>query len=146
MVSKISNVNIGNSGEYYVAAELERRGFIVAVPMSNVDNFDVLAINKNAPYNQYAIQVKTTTKKNWLLSKKNENIVGDNIYYVFVKLVGDEQPKYYIYPSSFVAEKIRKSHHEWLAKPGKNGKPHNDNNLREFESDEEHLNLWEFFK
>lgn len=31
-----NNVNIGNSGEYFVAAELERRGFIVAVPMSNV--------------------------------------------------------------------------------------------------------------
>lgn len=58
MALKINNVNIGNSGEYYVAAELERRCFVVAVPMSNVDNFDVLAINKNAPYNQYAIQVK----------------------------------------------------------------------------------------
>lgn len=42
MKLKISNVNIGNSGEYYVAAELERRCFVVAVPMSNVDNFDIL--------------------------------------------------------------------------------------------------------
>ena len=96
---KINNINIGNCGEYYVAAELERRGFTVAVPMSNVDNFDILAINKNKPYNQYAIQVKTTTKASWLLSKKNEDIVGDNIYYVFVKLVGDNMPEYYIYPS-----------------------------------------------
>ena len=39
-----SNVNIGNSGEYFVAGELERRGFTVAVPMSNVKDFDLLAI------------------------------------------------------------------------------------------------------
>ena len=146
MSSKISNVNIGNSGEYYVAAELERRGFVVAVPMSNVDNFDVLAINKNAPYNQYAIQVKTTTKKNWLLSKKNENIVGDNIFYVFVKLIGDEQPKYYIYPSSYVAETIKTAHQEWLNKPGKNRSSHNDNTMRVFVADDEYLNKWEYFK
>lgn len=34
-----NNVNTGNAGEYFVAGELERRGFIVAVPMSNVENF-----------------------------------------------------------------------------------------------------------
>ena len=43
---KISNINIGNCGEYYVAAELERRGFTIAVPMSNVDNFYILARSK----------------------------------------------------------------------------------------------------
>lgn len=35
-----TNVNIGNAGE------LERRGFTVAVPMSNVKDFDILAINR----------------------------------------------------------------------------------------------------
>ena len=41
-----TNVSIGNSGEYFVAGELERRGFTVAVPMSNVKDFDILAINR----------------------------------------------------------------------------------------------------
>ena len=36
-----TNVNTGNSGEYFVAGELERRGFTVAVPMSNVKDFDI---------------------------------------------------------------------------------------------------------
>ena len=35
-----TNVNIGNAGEYFVAGELERRGFTVALPMSNVKDFD----------------------------------------------------------------------------------------------------------
>ena len=34
-----TNVNIGNYGEYFVAGELERRGYTVAVPMSNVKDF-----------------------------------------------------------------------------------------------------------
>ena len=34
--------SIGNSGEYFVAAELERRGFTAAVPMSNTKDFDIL--------------------------------------------------------------------------------------------------------
>ena len=41
----MNNVNIGNSGEYFVAGELERRGFSVAVPMSNTKEFDILTIN-----------------------------------------------------------------------------------------------------
>lgn len=41
----MNNVNIGNSGEYFVAGELERRGFGVAVPMSNTKEFDILTIN-----------------------------------------------------------------------------------------------------
>lgn len=49
-----TNVNTGNSGEYFVAGELERRGFTVAVPMSNVKDFDILAINRET-HEQFAI-------------------------------------------------------------------------------------------
>lgn len=57
-----TNVNIGNAGEYFVAGELERRGFTVAVPMSNVKDFDILAIDRET-HKQIAIQVKTTGYK-----------------------------------------------------------------------------------
>lgn len=62
------NVNTGNSGEYFVAGELARRGFIVAVPMSNVENFDILAIHRNT-HKQIAVQVKTTSygQREWTL-------------------------------------------------------------------------------
>ena len=61
-MSNQNTVNIGNAGEYFVAGELERRGFTVALPMSNVRDFDVLAINR-ATGEQFAIQVKTTSYK-----------------------------------------------------------------------------------
>lgn len=142
----INSINIGNCGEYYVAAELERRGFTVAVPMSNVDNFDILAINKNKPYNQYAIQVKTTTRSGWILGKKSENIIGNNIFYIFVKLEGSNMPEYYIYPSDYVANSVKKSHQVWLNTPGRNGKQHNDNPLREFKCDSNYKDRWDYFK
>lgn len=142
-----NNVNTGNSGEYFVAAELERRGFIVAVPMSNVENFDILAINRET-YKQYAIQVKTTSykKKKWTLTKKNENLVADNIIYIFVTLNNLDTPSYHIVPSKIVAETIKSTHVAWLSCSGRDGKPHNDNNLRNFfDKSGEYLNRWDFF-
>ena len=77
-----NNISIGNAGEYFVAGELERHGFTVAVPMSNTKDFDILAINRET-YKQYALQVKTTRyrQKRWTLGKKNEFLVGENIIY-----------------------------------------------------------------
>lgn len=133
-----TNVNTGNSGEYFVAGELERRGFTVAVPMSNVKDFDILAIHRDT-HEQYAIQVKTTgyKQKRWTLSKKNENLIGDNIFYVFVSLNELDTPEYHIVPSKIVANTIKKFHSNWLATPGKNGKSHNDTNIRLFFDEED---------
>lgn len=75
-------ISVGNAGEYFVAGELERHGFTAAIPMSNVKDFDILAINRST-FKQFAIQVKTTgnKKKVWTLSAKNENIKEDNVVY-----------------------------------------------------------------
>ena len=84
-----TNVSTGNAGEYFVAGELERHGFTVAVPMSNVKDFDILAINRTT-FEQFAILVKTTgyKQKKWTLSKKNETLEGDHIIYFFVPWCG----------------------------------------------------------
>lgn len=144
----MNKVNIGNSGEYFVAGELERRGFSVAVPMSNTKEFDILTINmKNKK--QYAVQVKTTTKnkKKWILKKENEHLIGDNIIYVFVYLNNLSAPKYYIVPSKIVAETIIINHQVWLNTLGRNEKPHKDSNMRKFEIyDDKFLNNWDLFK
>ena len=144
----MNNVNIGNSGEYFVAGELERRGFSVAVPMSNTKEFDILTINmKNKK--QYAVQLKTKTKnkRKLILKKENEHLIGDNIIYVFVYLNNLSVPKYYIVPSKIVAETIIINHQVWLNALGRNGKPHKDSNMRKFEIyDDKFLNNWDLFK
>ena len=138
IMSNEANVNIGNSGEYFVAGELERRGYTVAVPMSNVKDFDILAIHRET-HEQFAIQVKTTgyKQKKWTLAKKNEELIGDNIFYVFVSLNELDTPEYHIVPSRIVAETIKTSHRKWLETPGKKGQKHNDTNIRVFVDDED---------
>jgi hypothetical protein len=138
-------ISVGNAGEYFVAGELERRGFTVAVPMSNTKDFDILAINRES-LQQYAIQVKTTghKKKEWTLSAKSENLVATNVIYVFVSLNELDIPEYHIVPSKIVAESIKRSHKQWLDTPGKKGQKHNDNPIRKFDdNDDIYLDKWE---
>ena len=140
-----NNISIGNCGEYFVAAELERRGFTAAVPMSNTKDFDILIINRETN-KQIAIQVKTTRfkQKSWTLNEKNEKIIDDNVFYFFVALNELENPEYHIVPSFIVAKTIKESHQKWLDTPGRNGQKHNDNAMRKFEdTDNKYLNNWE---
>ena len=112
--------------------------------MSNTKDFDILAISRET-YKQYAIQVKTTSSKSktWTLTKKSENLVGDNIIYVFVTLNDLESPEYHIVPSKVVSERIKNDHQEWLNTPGRKGQPHNDNNIRKFSDiDDIYLDKW----
>ena len=120
---KENTVSIGNSGEYFVAAELERRGFTAAVPMSNTKDFDILAINRETQ-RQIAIQVKTNRGKGkqWILNKKSEELQGDNIYYVLISLNELEYPEYYIVESKLVAKSVAEGYKLWIQNDGKNGK------------------------
>ena len=145
-MSNTNNVSVGNAGEYFVAGELERHGFTVAVPMSNVKDFDILAINRET-HEQFAIQVKTTKykKSSWTLSKKNETLIGKNIVYFLVKLNELESPEYHIVPSEIIAKTISESHKKWLKTPGKKGQPHNDNSMRKFSDEEDkYLDRWDY--
>ena len=141
-----NNISIGNAGEYFVAGELERHGFTVAIPMSNTKDFDILIINRNNS-KQFAIQVKTTRyrQKNWILSKKNETLVSDNIIYFFVSLNEMDMPEYHIVPSRIVSKTITESHINWLNSLGKSGQKHNDNSMRIFSDKEDtYLNRWDY--
>ena len=86
------NVLTGSAGEYFVAAELSRRGVVAALTMAGTDALDILAVNKAGK--SCAIQVKTTQyeKASWLLSSKDETPKAD--FYVFVRLNGESLPDY----------------------------------------------------
>lgn len=93
-------------GEYLVAAELLRRGYINTTFTGNMPNFDIVAINKQGKLKR--IQVKTTTRYTFRLNlQKYANVVfkgkkqklvsrtklnDPKIINIFVKL-GDQNPK-----------------------------------------------------
>jgi hypothetical protein len=132
--TKISGGLAGVSGEYFVAAELSRRGFIATITLKNTKGIDILVSNHSAT-RTLGIQVKTNqgSRKAWVLTAKAEINEADNFFYVFVNLLGNNQlPEFYVVPGKIVATTIRKGHQQWLATPGKNGRMHNDNNMRMF--------------
>jgi hypothetical protein len=136
--SKNSHVLTGVAGEYYVSAELSRRGYVASITLRNTKGIDILASNAEGT-RQVAIQVKSNQYKspNWLLSQKSENNYTRNFFYVFVTFGDDsEQPDYYIVPSKAVAKQISAKHKKWKATKRRDGKTHNDSSLRKF-SDED---------
>lgn len=116
-MSNSNTINIGNAGEHFTVGELERHGFTVTLPMSNVRDFDILVINRRTS-EQFTIQVKTTTykQKKWILSKKNETLKKDNFIYIFVSLNEFNTSEYHIIPNTVVAERLRREHQEcgWM--------------------------------
>ena len=140
-----NTVSIGNAGEYFVAGELERRGFTAAVPMSNVKDFDILAIDRQT-YKQFAIQVKTTAykQKKWTLSQKCETLVNDDIIYFFVSLNEMDAPEYHIVPSTLVAKTGRLDLQTWPSTPAKTVQTPTDTTILSFSHlSAKSLNRWD---
>ena len=149
MKKKVSNILVGVSGEYFVAAELSRRGYIASITLRNTKGIDIVASSENGD-KSVNIQVKSTSKKGigWLLSKKAETVKDKNIFYVFVDLNEDEKlPIFHIVPCRDVAKKVKDGHQNWLKTPGKKGQKHKDTNIRVwYASDNKYLNRWDLLK
>lgn len=143
---EISSGLSGVSGEYFVAAELSRRGYIASITLRNSKGVDILCSNDDVT-RQFGLQVKTNRKSNreWVLNSKSENYFADNLFYVFVNLHGtSKSPEYFIVPSKVVASYIKETHNKWLNTPGRSGKAHNDTNMRKFtDINEKYLNRWD---
>ena len=141
-----SNILTGVSGEYFVAAELSKRGYIASITLRNTRGIDILCSNADAS-KHVSIQVKTTQKSrnSWMLDKKLEEYYSPKHFYVFVSLNSKEHPKFFIVPSKIVANYIKSGHQKWLKSKNKTGKKRKDTSLRKFRDlEEKYLNSWEF--
>ena len=144
--SKIPSLLAGVAGEYFVAGELSRRGYIASISLRNTRGIDILATNAQAS-RSVTIQCKTSqlSQGHWILSDKCESFISENHFYVFVVLGGPlERPRYHIAPSAAVAKHVCDDHRGWLDTPGRRGQAHVDNPVRNFEdSSNEYLERWD---
>jgi hypothetical protein len=125
---------VGVAGEYFVAAELSRRGYLASITLRNSRGVDIIASNSEAS-RSVTIQVKTSNKSGakWILNKKAESFADQNHYYVFVLLGSpSSRPDFYIVPSVNVAEYVSNSHRRWLAGTKADGTPRKDSQMRNF--------------
>jgi hypothetical protein len=143
---KPSSQLTGVAGEYFVAAELSRRGFIASITMRNTRGIDILATNSEAK-RAVTIQCKTSRDKNksWIVRDKSEDFVSEAHFYVFVKLRTElERPDYYIVPSNVVAHYISTTHREWLKGKKASGGQRKDTAMRKFsDSEDKYLEKWD---
>ncbi len=146
---KITPILAGVSGEYFVAAELSRRGYICSITLKNTKGIDVLVCNEDAS-KTLGIQVKTNqiNKSEWILNEKCEKLVDENIFYVFVNLKNiNELPEFYIVPSEVVSNYTSNNHKKWLKEKGKKGQQRNDSTMRKFkDTEKEFLNRWDLLQ
>jgi hypothetical protein len=136
----------GVAGEYFVAAELSRRGYIASISLRNTKGIDVLATNQDGS-RSVTIQCKTSQRpqKRWVLNEKSEDFVARTHFYVFVLLgKAGERPRYHIVPSRDVASHLKADHKRWINTPGKGGRKHVDNSVRVFtDKEDEYLERWD---
>lgn len=124
----------GVAGEYFVAAELARRGFVATLTLRNTRGIDILASNPDST-RSVGIQVKTSQYKSasWLATKKvEESSLARNLFFVFVNLNDMSQPSYYIVPRRVVVQSMKANHEAWLSKPRRDGQPRKDTAMRMF--------------
>lgn len=129
---KTDTALLGAAGEHLVLSRLLLRGFLAAQAPHNVRKADILVNHLDSKL-PYLIQVKARSGKGadggWHMKQKHEDIKDRDMFYCFVDF-GFEDAKIFVIPAKKVAEVVRESHATWLRRPGKNGKAHNETDMR----------------
>jgi hypothetical protein len=126
---------IGNAGEYYVTAELLKRGVIAALAPRNAPAFDILATKSNRTVR---IRVKTKSEEynDWQWMTKTDGAIfryleleGD--FTILVNLTVDTKDmEYYVIPTQVLNQWLVDDFNLWVSTPGKNGRPHAADNRK----------------
>jgi hypothetical protein len=143
---KLDTILSGVAGEYYVAAELSRRGFIATITLRNTRGIDILVANKDAT-RSVGVQVKTNQgrAKQWIVNQKVEEGMASNLFFVFVNLNdGLQPPSFHVVPSQIVSDYARTFHTQWLAGTKPDGGARKDTSMRSFrDPDCQYADRWD---
>lgn len=94
----MDNQITGLAGEYFVAAELLKRGWQVAMTIGNAKSLDLLVTNESGK--NIRVQIKTLRKQPNCFDMHSNKVKFDD-FYVFVYLNQiDKQPDYFILKGS----------------------------------------------
>ena len=122
---KTKQIFSGIAGEYFVAGELSRRGFIAAVTLRNTAGVDIVASNE---YDSVDIQVKTRTveltENSWQMGSKplQTKKAWSKSFYIFVSVHSipeNQQIEYYIIPKNLLNQKVENEYKKFLKRSKK---------------------------
>jgi len=133
MATGRSNKLVGQTGEYLVAAELSRRGYIATTFTGNVPYYDIIASNENGKH--VSVQVKASSGSSWQFAdisrycrisfKGNSQIVGrpercpvQRLVVVFVVISAKREDRFYILKWNTLRNLLIKHHKTFLKDHG----------------------------
>ena len=140
------NQQVGRAGEYFVVAELNKRGAFAVPFAGNMPKIDLIACNHDQ---SHTINIQGQTKRGgrtW-----HSSIVGsrpmtppgnETNFWVFVDLGDlDTFPRYWIVPDWWIKDDIYKTHQTYLDRHG--GQRANNSNSTHHAIDEKRLSEWQ---
>jgi hypothetical protein len=133
MATGRSNKLVGQTGEYLVAAELSRRGYIATTFTGNVPDYDIIASNEKGKH--VSVQVKASSGSSWQFGdisryfeisyKGRHQIVGrpkkcpvQRLVVVFVAIGAKGDDRFYILTWRTLRNFLWKGHKTYLAAHG----------------------------
>jgi len=146
---------IGNAGEYYVMAELLKRGVVAGLMPRNAPSFDILATRGDRTV-RIRVKTKSAQYDNWRwIVKKDKTLFrelsreGD--FTVLVNLADDTKDlEFFVVPTHEVNEWLRDDFERWRKTPGRGGRQHDPENpmrallySKEAKRLEPHRNAWD---
>jgi hypothetical protein len=128
----IKKQNIGNAGEYYIAAVLSSLNFTTTITLGRAERYDILAVGPTGKTFKLSVKTRFKGKESaFTLSEKDERNWEDDLLYVLVRLHEFRQtPEYWVIPSKRVSEVIAIAHQKWRETPGRTGQTHNFSAVR----------------
>ena len=80
--------NIGNAGEYYIAARLSAEDFVATITLGRAEKYDILAVAPDGKTIKISIKTRREEKeKRFPLGPKDEVGGSDDFYYILVFLL-----------------------------------------------------------
>jgi hypothetical protein len=101
------------AGEFFVAAELTRRGVMASVTYGNAKKADVVAISRQQSF-AIVIEVKTTDKEEWVLGSKIPEASDD--LWILVQVPDSQPPRYFVATAAELHDAVMRRHEAYLAK------------------------------
>src|SRR4051794_29994742 len=122
----------GSAGQFFVAGELCRRGWVAVVTLGNCPNTDILCSNLRGDRFVH-IQVKTFRpgSRTCSVGTKAEIDYGPTFFWVLAGIPSPGSPEpltYYVIPAKETAKNVRESSELWRDTPGVHGQSHNPEN------------------
>lgn len=115
--SQQQKYSLNIAGEFYVAAELNRRGVYASVTYGAAKNADVLAFDQESRQTA-VIEVKTTAEPNkkWITGRHSidENSIHPHLFWVLVLLPSldnsEGSPRFFVFTSKELVAKVSSAH------------------------------------